>query len=566
MNNYNHKKLIEIIAKLNELPSDPQKFAEWTKAEAHLAFLRENARSDELVLYSLATTFVDSIVVPNAILAKLTPADLANWHFDAHHGIASYVYGGGKDRMWIERGLRRGYDGKQQGTQLVFRRTFDGLSGPGSNHIEINQEYTHLTGIHWRPEMRAYCRFDDRGDLEPIVSVTLPEDRRGNTTLVTFKWEPLEEYLSVYDAALVRRFDFTLLSYEGFSGWSDEPPQEIQESGEFFYHQKNQGNGSYTSGIQIIRPRRAEKVVATGIKDGWSGKKNKKYVEFTAYDWRHKRLATISTDPGASTNYFEAKDNSLPFELSPAFFRPEVLSKYKTDRDKYTVGEREVTCRGAWYLKGIDVNEAGQVHAYICDLRQLPYEEQLHWLAHNEDPNTTISKRAYVNDFEGEFVHFAEPLPQVLSIVRRWHESKVIWWVLRDERLLERVNTPLTASRDEWAEAFMDLAKLVVEGFETSAIRAKLDEAKIHYAKEDRTIALLEKLMNKDAAPDASKKLTGLRTVQNLRSKAKGHAGGSEADALSHDALLEHETYTGHFKHVCTLVAEELKAIEGLFD
>ncbi|MFO7557695.1 MAG: hypothetical protein R6X10_02605, partial [Desulfobacterales bacterium] len=44
---------------------------------------------------------------------------------------------------------------------------------------------------------------------------------------------------------------------------------------------------------------------------------------------------------------------------------------------------------------------------------------------------------------------------------------------LRDEKLLESVNTPLTASRDEWAEAYMELAKLIIEGFETKAIRAR---------------------------------------------------------------------------------------------
>lgn len=565
MHNYNHKKLIEIIVKLNEPPSDPTKFAEWIKAEAHLAFLRENAYSDELVIFSLATTFVDSIVVPNSILANVTPSDLANWHFDSHHGIASYVYGGDKDRIWIERGVTRGFDGQQQGTQPVFRRMFDGLTGPDSSYIEVNQEYTHLAGIHWRPEIRAYCRLDKRGDLEPVVSVTVPEDKRSDTILVSFKWEQLEEYLSVCDAALVRRFDFTLLRYEGLSGWSDEPPQETQESGDFYYRRKIQDNGAYTSGIQIVRPRRDETEVAAGIKDSWSGTKTKKHVEFTAFDRRHNRLATISTDPDASTNYFTAKDNSLPFELSPAFFRPEVLSKYKTDHDKYTVAEREVSCRGAWHLRGIDVNEAGQVHAYICDLRNLPHEEQLHWLAHNETPKSTISKRAYVNDFEGQFVHFVEPLPQVLSIVRRWHDSKVPWWVLRDERLLERVNTPLTASRDEWAEAFMDLAKLVVEGFETSAIRAKLDKVKISYTKEDRTITLLEKLLNKGVAPSDAKRLAALRSVQNLRSKAKGHAGGGEADELSKNALMQHDTYTNHFKHLCTLVAEELETIQQLF-
>jgi hypothetical protein len=324
------------------------------------------------------------------------------------------------------------------------------------------------------------------------------------------------------------------------------------------------GYAAYTAGRQILRPRRPRNEIHGKIK-GFGIAADRKYAEFIAHDWRNERISTISTAPGATTNYFEAKGNALPFELSPAFFRPEVLSKYKTDRDKYTLGEREVSCRAAWYLKGIDVNEAGQVHAYICDLRRLPYEEQLHWLAHNEEPKASISKRALINDFHGEFVHFPEPPAKLLSVIRRWHDNKVSWWTLRDEKLLDRVNTPLTASRDEWAESFIDLAKLVVEGFETKPIRKKLDAAGILYhGEKDRTIALFEKALNEGSSGEA-KKLTGLRTVQFLRSKLKAHVGGSEAAELAKKALMEHESFAKHFKHICTLVIEDLKTIEELF-
>jgi hypothetical protein len=149
----------------------------------------------------------------------------------------------------------------------------------------------------------------------------------------------------------------------------------------------------------------------------------------------------------------------------------------------------------------------------------------LHWRSFNEAPKENISRRAVINDFKGDFV-----APTL-------HDRK---------NLLERVNTPLTASRDEWAEAFMDLAKLVVEGFETKGIRAQLDTDQISYSLDDKTIALLEKLLNKGQSGE-SRNLTGLRTVQNLRSKAKGHAGGSEADELAQNALMEHESFTNHF-------------------
>ena len=567
MHNYDHKKLIEAITRLDALPSEQDKYAEWITAKAHLSFLRENACSDELVIFANGEySYVDSIVVPKKVLAKISPDCLDQWHFSSYSSIAGYVYGGGKKKVWIERGVRNGYDGKKEGTQLVFNRTFEGWDGLGRNYIEVNQEYTHITGIHWRPERRAYCRFDMRGDLEATVSVTTQEDKGSEITLVTFRWDALEEYLSASDAVLLRRFDFTLLRRDQFNGWPQESPESFQEPNELYYHRLVlPGHAAYTAGRQVVRPRRPAKAIYQGIKDGSRDTGEKKYAEFVAYDWRNKSIAVISTSPQATTNYFKAKGNLLPFELSPAFFRPEVLSKYKTDRDKYTLTERDVACRSAWHLKGIDVNEAGQVHAYICDLRCLPYEEQLHWLSYNEQPKAPISRRAIINDFHGEFIDFSETPAQVISTIQRWHDKKVPWWGLRDEKLLQRVNTPLTSSRDEWAEAFMDLAKLVVEGFETTSIRVKLDEEKLSYSKEDRTIALLERLLNKNVPAGDAKKLVGLRTVQHLRSKTKGHVGGSEAEVIAQQALLDHDTFSNHFKHICGLVVEDLATIETLF-
>ncbi|WP_446808486.1 hypothetical protein ACH50O_14495 [Methylomonas sp. 2BW1-5-20] len=91
--------------------------------------------------------------------------------------------------------------------------------------------------------------------------------------------------------------------------------------------------------------------------------------------------------------------SDLPFATSPAFFRPEVLLKYKADPDKYQIESRSIHCRGGWFLKSFDINEAGQVHAYLCDLSHLPYAEQLYWKSFNEPPKAGISTRAYRSDF-----------------------------------------------------------------------------------------------------------------------------------------------------------------------
>jgi hypothetical protein len=560
--NFEHKKIVERIARLDEPPSKPEDFSLWLRGDAHIAFLEQNARADEIVVFASGEhTFINAVAVADERLSPIDRRDLMGWNFNAHQSIASLV--SSADDIWIERGLTgtasKTLDG---GVQLIFGRVFEEWSGPGRSYLELHQEYAHLSGIHWRSEKRAHCRFNKHGDLEQVVSITTRDDKGSDMALATFRWEPLEEYLAAGNASLVRMFDIPLYRKTGFSGWSSEPPEDVQLSDEFFFHRRIDGGASYLRGVQIIRPRRPKKVIfpAWGSENE---KEDKQYAEFIAEDWRNKRVTKISTDPAVTTNYFEAAGNSLPYELSPAFFRPDVLLKYKADREKYTVGEREVSCRAAWHLRGIDVNEAGQVHAYIVYLRSLPYTEQMHWLAYNEAPKARISQRAYTTDFKGDFSTIPDPVMDVMQIVHRWQHDKVPWWTLRDEKLLERVNTPLSASRDEWAEAFMDLAKLVVEGFETKPIRARLDAEKVPYDKDDKTIALLEKLLNKGKSGDEVGKLTGLRTVQYVRTKAKGHTGGIEGDQLVQDVLTEHETFANHFRHVCGQVSDELETVEN---
>ena len=267
------------------------------------------------------------------------------------------------------------------------------------------------------------------------------------------------------------------------------------------------------------------------------------------------------------SSFWGPLQNSLPFELSSAFFRPEVLLKYKTDRNKYTIEERHRTirCRNAWALRSYDVNEAGQVHAYICDLQSLPYQEQLHWASFNEEPKTGISKRALEHDIRGEWTSIVDPLEDIRSIAERWAGSDLTWWQLREESLLERANTPRTSSRDEWAQSFMDLSKLIVEGFQVKAIRNELTKMQIDFDKEERSLALLEKLLIGHNKLVTGQRLDGLRKVQNIRSKAIAHSGSSEAGEMAKNALKDHGTYSAHFEHVCSVVTVELILIEEVF-
>ena len=560
MPSYKHNKLIERIANLDKLPDDAAEYASWIKAGGHLDLLQDNSTEDELIIYGSGDyTFINAVVASENSLSSLDQDDLLRWNGNASSSCASYVWGGKRKDVWIEReGCNWRSKTLKDARQLVFARSFEGWKG-GRSYCEILQEYLHLTEIHWRPEEHAYCRFDKHGALEHVVSVTFKENRR-DLTLVSFKRDPLEQYLAASNSVLVRMFEFVLLRRENFTRWPDEPENVLNKSDVFFYRQKvDPGKAAYTRGVQIIRPSRPKSEVFSSMK-AVSGHDEGQYCEFVASDWRNNRITKISTDPAATTNYSQACENSLPFELSPAFFRPEVLSKYEADRDKYTIDERgrTIRCRNAWSLESFDVNEAGQIHAYICDLRNLPYQEQLHWLSFNEEPKANISQRAFTHDFEGKWNEMTDPLQEVLSIMKRWAESDLPWWKLREEAMLERVSTPHTTNRDEWAGAFMDLSKLIIEGFIVKAIRTRLKERDIPFDEKAKSIALIEKFLN-------GQSLNGLRTVQRIRSKMSAHSGGSKAVDLANNALQKHGTYPAHFKSVCKTVTNELKLIEQVF-
>ena len=564
-----HNKLIERIENLDKVPDDVTEYATWIKADAHLKFLRENAREDELVIYGVdSCTFIHTVVVSQKSLSSIDHDDLLRWDGNPFSSLAGYEAVKGQEGVWIERGTDWGAETLRGAQQLVFARHFEGLNTKDALYHEILQEYLHLTEIHWRSEQRAYCRFDENGDFDHIVSVT-PKEDEGSVTLVTFKREPLEQYLAVTNSVLVRMFDFTLLRRGNdfsFSHWPNGPEDVCRESVDFFYRQKiDPGKAAYTTGVQIIPLSRPKSEILSSMQESWFGRKEGPYVEFIAHDWRNKCITKISTDPDATTNYFEASENSLPFELSIAFFGPDVLAKYKADQDKYTIMSGMISCRNAWELRSYHVNEAGQVHAYICDLRKLPHKEQLYWLSFNEKPKAGISKSVIETDFMGEWPSVANPLHEVLYIAGEWHRLDVTWWKLVDEDLLRSVSTPLTNSRQEWAKAFSDLSKLVIEGFQVKAIRAKLREMGIAFDKDEKSLSLIERFLIGRCELGAGERLSGLREVHLIRSKVSAHSGGSDAVNLANQALEAHDTYAAHFESVCKTVAEELKLIEQAF-
>jgi hypothetical protein len=93
-----------------------------------------------------------------------------------------------------------------------------------------------LEGIHLRPELHAYCRYDELGDIDQVVSVT-DHEKNKEIALVSIRRNALDSYLNASGSAIVRMFEFTLFKPENFSGWPDNSEQVVSECENLFYRQ-----------------------------------------------------------------------------------------------------------------------------------------------------------------------------------------------------------------------------------------------------------------------------------------------------------------------------------------
>ena len=409
--------------------------------------------------------------------------------------------------------------------------------------IELSQKLVHCFGLHYLADRPAYCRLDDHGDLEDIITVLIGPS--SNVVLMASK--ELAEYMALSKQALIRKFDFTRFVLNNFSGWAGQEPLRRSARDLFYHGAVMAGHASYVNGCQIIRTS----VTPETIVEEWRRSidpANKRYETFKIQDWKNRRLIECSCAPDAISNYF-TKSNK-PFEVSPAFFRPEVLTKYKADPEKYTLEDRSISCRNSWHLNTYDVNEAGQVHTYIVYLSQLPYEEQQYWKSFNEWPKEPISKRAYQTDFEGTWATEHDPLQDIRQLIHELDCRGPPWWKPRGGELSGAVLYPATNSAKEWGDELLALDQLIVEGFVAKELRTLAKRLGSGLEKDWGSLKIIEAMLPSLGIPadQAVSTMDPLRTLHNLRTKVKGHAAPGERRALEAAAKTEHSTFRAHFE------------------
>lgn len=554
--------LNDLLAITNPPASNNQ---DWmTGAEESVKFLQQNAVNEDIVIY--AST---SCVLIHGVLGlkrKLTQVSISELQDEVipmpdDSWVIQQAWGGGKGhQMYLEPPLSSVSRILIGGEKIIFRRDFTGVSKAPAP-IEISQKIIHSLDLYFVPERKAYCRLDNRGDIEDIIRIIHQDaDNDLNTVdIVTIKRSELDKFMALSKTCLVLRFDFTRVNWNNFNDWG-EIAHYTKENNDLYYHGGSDGLCSFCNGVMVVRSQ----VTVNKLVRQWIDKEDrskKKYASFKIYDRKNNIKIETSCAPQFLSNYFQKSE--LPWEISPAFFRSEVLHRFKADPEKYSLEDRSISCRSAWFLKSYDINEGGQVHAYIGDLAKLPYEEQLYWQSFNEWPKGPISRRAFQTDIIGEFFLEHEPLSSLKSIILKLDAAPPLWWKKRGEQLADAVHYPATDSVKEWSDEILALDQFLVEGFLIKPLRNIANEQGCNIEEKWGSLRVLQEIfsVNKKNKNNTKDLLHPLQRLHALRTEVKGHSATDKKREAELKARSDFGSLRKHFISLVSDCEETLKIV-----
>jgi len=550
------------LKKLNEIPKEDS--SSWlVGAESSVDFLKSNSENDSIVIYASASSIlIHGVLAPKGKVSPPDGVDLRESDIpmsDDRWRIQQAWSGGQGHQMYLEAPLSSSSLSLRGGEKLIFRRSFTGVTD-GRSSIEMSQKLVHSLDLHYLPERTAYCRLDSRGDIEDVIKVV--QLSQGSACdymdIVTILRKDLDTFMALSDTCLVLLFDFTRVRWGSFGGWGDISRYK-REKADLYYHGGTDGRGSYCAGAMVVRSR----VSADDLVRAWKEEEsasNRQYANFKIYDRKNGINVETSCGPGFISNYFQQSD--LPWEISPAFFRPEVLHRFKADPEKYKLEDRSISCRNAWYLKTYDINEVGQVHTYIGYLADLPYEEQLYWQAFNEWPKGPISARAHQTDIVGDWDREYEPLGALKRTVSLLDANPPVWWKPRGDALSDAVRYPATDSVKEWGDEVLALDQYLVEGFLLKPLRGLAAVGRRAVEEKWAPLRVLQEVLIAKGRTeiDAKALVLPMQRLHALRTEVRGHATSGKKKAES-EARTNFGSLRAHFTRLVTDCDEALSEI-----
>ena len=418
------------------------------------------------------------------------------------------------------------HDGRDEGYDFIVAEQY--FYPLDQAQILVNQEFVMLFEL-YRGEDGCYYSVDKCGEREKVVDFAGDEVRVRTKYILRFIAAKRCLFVYFVDARLASSSSYPLGSTECIS--EDDEVGGNYHIGQWYASDIDEGYLlSMLYARSFIEPGDVE---TCGV---WPyDEKKERYPEFIIGERPDGSLVRYTCDPNKLGTYFD-KGPRAPYYLTPVFFKPAVLDKYRSN-PHFDVSERHISCGSQWRCE-IDNVDPDRVMVYLGDLgRDLPESERTHFLSFEMSPvDQHISDEVFKTDLLNMWVK--DPSGPVSMLMRARMELDKAWrkrfglalyrpFHRADEGILEQIHIPSGNGESEFEAVTMALTRALVDYIDESALKGADAKGSIN--------KLEAFLSGNDIVAD----LKPLRDLQNLRSAGAAHGKGSNYDKLHGDVVTE---------------------------
>lgn len=427
---------------------------------------------------------------------------------------------------------------------IVHYRDFFGIK---PNYVEIVEEFRLLNNLYHDMKTNIYYDISENGESIEVAKIE-------NDVCAFIKLEYLMRYASARRMALSIFFDIRTsfignLIDNGVSKFSD-----CYKYNNLFYEIYGYEDGidgehvySVLRGKRVIYPKPIEEC------GYYPYEKKREYESFIIDIDEQGKPIKFSCNPDKLSDKF-GKNSGAPNYLTLVFFKKEVLQKYLSHPNLYSVEDGYLRCKGLWGI-AIDNHHMEYVSAYLGDLgRDLPAQEQGHWLQYNIATSEKLSMVKYRRDFlciaTNPDISDLKFKDDFNNLCNKWKEK--FGWDLflplceSDEYNVKLLHIPITESQEEFDHQVLSLVKTIIDSLNEKAICEQIkDKSNLQ-----GSISKLERWFSELSISEFEPHIKFLRNLQKLRSTGTGHRKGKDYEKIKNEFGLSDDNFKVVFNNI----------------
>lgn len=411
---------------------------------------------------------------------------------------------------------------------LVLKRDFYGIK---PNCIELLEEFRLFHNLYFDNKSNIYIKINDDGSEEEIAII---EDN-----LVKIKTKAIRQFLTMKEMYLAIFFDS--IRRENLFHDEVEKEPDIDYKDNLIRYNLYIGKDTCTEykylsrlcGKKLISPLDKDKISTHSYND------NKTYENFIIDVDKNADDVIFCCNSDKLANNFGANPNA-PHYLKPVFFKREVLNRYYSSPEKFSVEDGIIQCGCLWSLY-IDNNHEKYITVFLGDLGKLSHNEQLHWKPFNIQPDGKISSVTYKRSFLAEFTNSEKADLAFKSCFSSFQDEwykKFGWHLFKplakdDQHYYTSLRIPLTNEQAEFDSQVLALTKLIIDSLNEEEIEKQIIAEIANLDKKPQGITKLEYFLKKENVSEYYAVIEFFRNIQNLRSSGVGHRKGKNYTKIS---------------------------------